>query len=111
MTANSTERTAAHPAELLPIEPMDPQVRWIQPGGGVVCRLELAWGYWRRFWLKTFRPGYVRRMAATRKGSFNGCPHEVIDPRDTRRAIAWGLELSRNKHLERPFKRRGIIPV
>jgi acetyl-CoA carboxylase carboxyltransferase component len=40
-----------------------------------------------------------------------GLIDEVIDPRDTRRAIAWGLELSRNKHLERPPKRRGIIPV
>jgi acetyl-CoA carboxylase carboxyltransferase component len=40
-----------------------------------------------------------------------GLIDEVIDPRDTRRAIAWGLEISRNKHLERPFKRRGIIPV
>ncbi len=40
-----------------------------------------------------------------------GLIDEVIDPRDTRRAIAWGLEISRNKHLERPFKRRGIVPV
>ena len=40
-----------------------------------------------------------------------GLIDEVIDPRDTRRAIAWGLELSRNKHLERPAKKRGIIPV
>ena len=40
-----------------------------------------------------------------------GLVDDVIDPRDTRRAIAWGLELSRNKHLERPFKRRGVIPV
>lgn len=40
-----------------------------------------------------------------------GLIDDVIDPRDTRRAIAWGLELSKNKHLERPFKRRGIIPV
>lgn len=40
-----------------------------------------------------------------------GLVDDVIDPRDTRRTIAWGLELSRNKHLERPFKRRGIIPV
>ena len=68
----------------LPLEPMDPQLRWIQPGGGVVCKLELAWGHWRRFWLKTFRPGYVKRMAATRKGDANGCPHEVLDPRDVK---------------------------
>jgi phosphatidylserine decarboxylase len=67
---------------LLPIEPMDPQVRSIQPGGGVVWKLELAWGYWRRFWLKTFRPAYVRTMALTRQGDRNACPHEVLDPRD-----------------------------
>jgi phosphatidylserine decarboxylase len=72
----------SHPAELLPLELMDPQLRSIQPGGGVVCRLELAWGRWRRYWLKTCRPGYVRRMAALRQGSSNGCPHEVLDPRD-----------------------------
>jgi phosphatidylserine decarboxylase len=73
-----------HPAELLPLEPMDPQLKGIQPGGGFICRLELAWGHWRRFWLKTFRPGYVRRMTESRKGNFNGCPHEVIDPRDVK---------------------------
>ncbi len=78
------ESSRSHPAEPLPLDPMDPQLKWIQPGGGVVCRLELAWGRWRRFWLKTFRPGYVRRMAATRKGDFNGCPHEVLDPRDVK---------------------------
>jgi phosphatidylserine decarboxylase len=69
---------------VLPLEPMDPQVWRIQPGGGVVVQLELAWGYWRRFWLRTFRPGYVRRMAATRKGDCNVCPHDVIDSRDTK---------------------------
>jgi acetyl-CoA carboxylase carboxyltransferase component len=40
-----------------------------------------------------------------------GLIDDVIDPRDTRRAIAWGLMLSEHKHLERPLKRRGIIPV
>ncbi|HVK11113.1 MAG TPA: phosphatidylserine decarboxylase family protein [Gemmataceae bacterium] len=84
MIVSPAEKSHTHPADPLPLEPMDPQLKWIQPGGGVVCRLELAWGHWRRFWLKTFRPGYVRRMAETRKGSFNGCPHEVIDPRDVK---------------------------
>lgn len=69
-------------ANPLPLEPMDPKLTWIQPGGGVICRLELAWGHGRRAWLKRFRPGYVRRMAALRQGDFNGCPHEVLDPRD-----------------------------
>jgi phosphatidylserine decarboxylase len=61
---------------------MDPQLRSIQPGGGVVCRLELAWGRWRRLWLRTCRPAYVRRMAVCRRGESNGCPHDVLDPRD-----------------------------
>ena len=92
----------------LPLEAMDPQLRWIQPGGGVVCQLELAWGYWRRFWLKTFRPGYVRRMAATRQGTANGCPHEVLDPRD--------LKFFRNQpgyswdRANDPFRWRDRIP-
>jgi methylmalonyl-CoA decarboxylase subunit alpha len=40
-----------------------------------------------------------------------GLIDEVIDPRDTRRAIAWGLEIARHKQVERPAKKRGIIPV
>lgn len=57
-------------------------IRSIQPGGGYCYRLELAWGAWRRCWLKTVRPGYVRRMAELRKGDIDGAPHEVLDPRD-----------------------------
>ena len=40
-----------------------------------------------------------------------GLVDEVIDPRDTRKVIAWGLELARHKKVERPHKRRGVIPV
>ena len=40
-----------------------------------------------------------------------GLVDEVIDPRDTRKAIAWGLELARHKTVERPAKKRGIMPV
>jgi acetyl-CoA carboxylase carboxyltransferase component len=40
-----------------------------------------------------------------------GLIDDVIDPRDTRRTVAWGLELAQQKHLERPAKKRGIIPV
>ena len=64
------------------LEPMDPQLTSIQPGGGVVIRLELAWGVLRRLWLKTCRRGYVKRMASLRQGDSNPCPHEVLDPRD-----------------------------
>jgi phosphatidylserine decarboxylase len=61
---------------------MDPRIRDIQPGGGVVIRLEKAWGGWRRWWLKRFRSGYVKRMLACRQGEPEGVPHEVLDPRD-----------------------------
>jgi acetyl-CoA carboxylase carboxyltransferase component len=40
-----------------------------------------------------------------------GLVDDVIDPRDTRRAVAWGLELSRHKQVERPAKKRGVMPV
>lgn len=68
--------------ERLPVEAMDPRITSIQPGGGVVVHLELAWGRLRRAYLKTFRRGYVARMRETRRGDFNPCPHEVLDPRD-----------------------------
>ncbi len=66
----------------LPLEPMDPQIRNIQPGGGVVIRLELAWGRLRRMYLKALRPRYLARMRQSRRGDFNPCPFEVLDPRD-----------------------------
>jgi acetyl-CoA carboxylase carboxyltransferase component len=40
-----------------------------------------------------------------------GFVDDVIDPRDTRRTIAWGLELARHKKTERPYRKRGVIPV
>jgi phosphatidylserine decarboxylase len=61
---------------------MDPQIKNIQPGGGVVIRLEQAWGHLRRAYLKALRPHFVARMRQTRCGDFNPCPHEVLDPRD-----------------------------
>ncbi len=40
-----------------------------------------------------------------------GLIDDVIDPRDTRRTIAWGLELAEQKKVERPGRKRGVIPV
>ncbi|MEZ6132949.1 MAG: phosphatidylserine decarboxylase family protein [Planctomycetaceae bacterium] len=65
-----------------PLRSMDPQLKDIQPGGGIVIHLEQAWGRVRRCWLSLFRRSYVRRMEACRKGDFNPCPHPVLDPRD-----------------------------
>ncbi|HLJ11654.1 MAG TPA: phosphatidylserine decarboxylase, partial [Planctomycetaceae bacterium] len=68
----------------LPLEPLDPAITSIQPGGGVCMKFELAWGYARRWYLKTFRRGYVARMAGLRRGDKNVCPFEVLDPRDVK---------------------------
>lgn len=64
------------------LEPMDPQLKSIQPGGGQCMRLELAWGMFRRFILRTVFPGYVRRMQACRQGQDANYPHPILDPRD-----------------------------
>jgi acetyl-CoA carboxylase carboxyltransferase component len=40
-----------------------------------------------------------------------GLVDDVIDPRDTRRVLAAGLELARHKRIERPARKRGVIPV
>jgi acetyl-CoA carboxylase carboxyltransferase component len=40
-----------------------------------------------------------------------GLVDDVIDPRDTRRVLAQGLELACGKRVERPLKKRGVIPV
>ncbi len=36
---------------------------------------------------------------------------EVIDPRETRATICRALELAATKHVERPWKRNGVVPV
>jgi phosphatidylserine decarboxylase len=104
----TTRMTPPEIDQLLPLEPMDPQLKWDQPGGGVVVHLELAWGRVRRWWLKTFRRGYVERMRTLRRGNENRCPHEVLDPRD--------LKFFRNQggyewdRADDPFAWRDRIP-
>jgi phosphatidylserine decarboxylase len=84
VVAYSGEPVPEAAAARLPAEPMDPQITSIQPGGGACMRLELAWGYVRRWYLKTLRWRYVARMAALRRGDRNVCPFEVLDPRDVK---------------------------
>jgi len=36
---------------------------------------------------------------------------DLIDPADTRRVIATGLEHAKNKHMERPWRKHGVLPV
>lgn len=96
------------PPRRLEPEPLAGNISSIQPGGGVCYRIELAWGVWRRWYLRTCRPGYVGRMAALRQGSTEGCPHEVIDSRDVkffrnRCDARWSEE-------DDPFAWRGRLP-
>jgi phosphatidylserine decarboxylase len=74
----------ARPAPMLELEPMPPELTTIQPGGGQIMRLELAWGSVRRWYLKRFRKKYVARMWSLRKGERNPTPHEILDPRDVK---------------------------
>jgi acetyl-CoA carboxylase carboxyltransferase component len=36
---------------------------------------------------------------------------DVIDPAETRHAIWKGLQVSRTKHVERPWRKHGVLPV
>jgi len=76
-----TTTSSTTPSRLSP-RPLPPNITSVQPGGGVCYQIELTWGRLRRFCLRVFRPGYVQRMAACRRGDAAGCPHEVLDPRD-----------------------------
>ena len=96
---------------------MDSQLKDIQPGGGVIIHLEQYWGRFRRCWLRTFRGSYVRRMAACRKGDFNPCPHDVLDPRDLKFHVNqggwhWDAEADPFTWRDRlPFVRSGLAEL
>ena len=70
------------PLPRLTPEPLPGNLQSVQPGGGVCYQIELAWGRWRRWYLKTIRRGYVHRMAELRQGDAGEAPHEILDPRD-----------------------------
>lgn len=108
--------TEASRCRLVP-EPLPEDFSSVQPGGGVCYRVELAWGRWRRRWLKRFRPGYVRRMAESRRGDADGAPHEILDPRDlkycrNRCRCDWDVADDPFRWRERlPFARWGLAEL
>lgn len=84
-------------------------IRSVQPGGGKCYSIELAWGRLRRAYLKLFRRGYVRRMAALRRGDPTAAPWEILDPRDLKYCsnlctAHWAVE-------DDPFRWRDQLPV
>jgi phosphatidylserine decarboxylase len=96
---------------------MDPRLTSIQPGSGFCMRVELAWGRWRRWYLKTFRRRYVQRMQELRRGEPKGCPHEVLDPRDLKFYVNqttchWASEDDPFTWRDRlPFAREGLAEL
>ncbi len=109
-------RIETSPVRLTP-EPLPDNLRSVQPGGGFCYRVELAWGRVRRSLLRAFRAGYVRRMAESRRGSADGAPHEVLDPRDLKYCrnqcdCDWDPSLDRFRWRERlPFARWGLAEL
>src|SRR5258708_219845 len=88
--------------------PLPANITRVQPGSGVCYRIELAGGRWRRWYLRTFRPGYVRRLAEKRRGSDQGAPHELLDPRDLK--FCRNLCTAEWNAADDPFRWRERIP-
>jgi phosphatidylserine decarboxylase len=83
-TAEASLPSVDRCADAAPADGMDAHITNIQPGGGVVMSIELLWGRLRRSYLRAFRPGYVRRMQAKRRGQRGSLPFEPVDPRDVK---------------------------
>ncbi len=104
------------PVRLRP-EPLPENLRSVQPGGGVCYRVELAWGGWRRWYLRRFRPGYLGKMAELRTGDSTGAPHDILDPRDLKYCrnqcnCDWAGESDRFRWREKvPFARWGLAEL
>ena len=96
---------------------MDPRLTTIQPGGGVVMSMELAWGRVRRRLLRMFRPGYVKDMASKRQGERGSLPFEPVDPRDLKfyqnqETYWWDPSDDRFKWRDQlPFVRAGLAEL
>ncbi|MER3417313.1 MAG: phosphatidylserine decarboxylase family protein [Gemmataceae bacterium] len=75
-----TNRRPEQATEAVRLQPHS--IESIQPGGGVVMALELAWGRLRRWYLRRFRPRYVEKMLARRQGVCPRCSHDIVDTRD-----------------------------
>ncbi len=92
-------------------------IRSVQPGSGNCYKIELLWGRWRRWYLKTFRREYVRKMAELRQGDTEGAPHEILDPRDLKFCCNlctahWAAEDDPFAWRERiPFARWGLAEL
>ena len=88
--------------------PLPENICSVQPGGGNCYQIELLWGRLRRWYLKTFRRGYLRRMEALRHGETSGAPHEILDPRDLK--FCCNLCTAHWSSEDDPFRWREKLP-
>lgn len=114
---HSAMSLAESPAIALTPEPLPANLSSVQPGGGRCYDVELAWGRWRRWYLKRFRSAYVKQMAEVRTGDAAGAPHELLDPRDLKYCrnqctADWPQEFDRFRWRDRiPFARWGLAEL
>jgi acetyl-CoA carboxylase carboxyltransferase component len=52
-----------------------------------------------------------RKLIDVYMAAGNAMIDDIIDPRETRHAVIRGFEMARNKHVERPAKKHGVMPV
>jgi acetyl-CoA carboxylase carboxyltransferase component len=55
--------------------------------------------------------GAYRKIIDPYIAAGNAMIDDIIDPRETRAVVARGLEMAANKHVERPRKKHGVMPV
>jgi phosphatidylserine decarboxylase len=103
----ATEPLIDEPRSRAEPRPLPANIRSVQPGGGTVHAIELAWGRLRRRYLKAIRPAYVRRMAALRRGEPSE-GHDILDPRDLK--FCRNIVDCRWDDADDPFRWREKIP-
>jgi acetyl-CoA carboxylase carboxyltransferase component len=59
----------------------------------------------RKQMVEMIRP-YIEPYGVARRGFVD----DIIDPRETRNVLLAALEMTRNKHMERPWKKHGVNP-
>jgi acetyl-CoA carboxylase carboxyltransferase component len=53
----------------------------------------------------------VRKQIDPYIAAGNAVIDDIIDPRETRPTIVRALRMARTKHVEKPAKRHGVMPV
>lgn len=114
---SNSDPTEPRPNGPRDLEPMDPRVASIQPGGGYVMSLELLWARFRRWYLRLVFPGYVREMEARRVGDLGSMPIDPVDSRDLKYYLNqtdayWMASEDRFRWRDSiPFARWGLVEL